>query len=136
MTPENWIEHRREDGERVGWIVLEGDTCTPIDLLGRPLPATDDWEDAEAALEARGIGFLAERFAWHRDGVAPVAVRITQVDTNRISLKLDDFGAIDAPATFFEAPFPAPDALQPWAGDAQSAFDSRFGVDAQGAAGH
>ncbi|KAB1662302.1 hypothetical protein F8O01_02250 [Pseudoclavibacter chungangensis] len=134
MIPDTWIEHRREDGERLGWIEIVGDACVPIDALGRPLPATTDWLDAEAALEERGIGFLADRYAWHRDGGAAVAVRITQLDGEHVFVKYDDFGDVTASAAVYELPFPAPDELRPWTGDTQDAIDSLSGENAQRAA--
>jgi hypothetical protein len=42
--PEHWIEHRREDGERVGWIVPPGEGFLAYDALGRrATPDPVDW---------------------------------------------------------------------------------------------
>ena len=35
VLPAEWIEHRRSDGETVGWIVPDGDGFRARDLLGR-----------------------------------------------------------------------------------------------------
>ena len=35
MLPDEWIEHRREDREPVGWIVPDGEGFRPVDRLGR-----------------------------------------------------------------------------------------------------
>ena len=53
MLPPDWIEHRRPDGETVGWIVPDGDGFRARDLLGREV--TDrvvDWLAAEEILES------------------------------------------------------------------------------------
>lgn len=131
MIPDTWIEHRREDGERVGWIRIDDDACVPIDLLGRELAPAADWHDAEAALEARGIGFLADRYEWPGADGEPFAVRITQVDPERIVVKLDDFGAVGAPVHPFVVPFPAPEGLRPWPADRPFSWPGRPEADAQ-----
>jgi len=32
-----WIEHRRQDGEPIGWVRPEGEEFVPVDRLGRDL---------------------------------------------------------------------------------------------------
>jgi hypothetical protein len=62
VPPSDWIEHRRSDGEQVGWLVPEGDGFHVVDLLGRRRTADPvAWPDAEEAFEALGIGC---RMAW------------------------------------------------------------------------
>ena len=56
---EDWIEHRRGDGERLGWMRQEGEKFVPVDLLGRDLSGPLDWLAAEELLEETGIGYLA-----------------------------------------------------------------------------
>src|SRR5690606_4020188 len=74
MLPEDWTPHRREDGELLGWIRPEGDDWVAMDLLGAPVCAPTDWLDAEAALEARGLGWLAD--VWMLEGEAPTPLRV------------------------------------------------------------
>ena len=110
MLPEGWIEHRREDRERVGWIAADGDAWRPFDLLGRAASAEPlEWLDAEAVLEELGIGYLADRFTLAiADGVAR-AVRIAELDTDRVVVVADEFGkasAVGADQERFELPFP------------------------------
>ena len=56
VTRDEWIEHRRPDGERIGWMRPEGDDFVPVDLLGRDLSSATDWLSAEHALNEAGIG--------------------------------------------------------------------------------
>ena len=117
----DWIEHRRGDGELVGWMRPEGDGFVVIDLLGRPMSDVVDWLAAEELLEERGLGYLAEPFMLDgartddgpEAGARPLRVRITEVDTTRIRVKKDDFGAIDAPLLEYTLDWPAPPELRP-----------------------
>ncbi|MGO4299485.1 hypothetical protein [Leifsonia sp. RAF41] len=108
-----WIEHRREDGERVGWLRPEGDSFVPVDLLGRELTGPVDWLTGEETLERAGIGYLADRYELLLDDGRRLRVRLTEVSTQRIVVKKDDFGAIDAPQLTYTLPFPLPDTLRP-----------------------
>jgi hypothetical protein len=107
------IEHRREDGERVGWLRPEGDGFVAVDLLGRELGGPVDWLAGEELLEATGIGYLADPYELRLDDGRWLRVRLTEVSTERIVVKNDDFGAIDAPQRFFTLPFPIPETLRP-----------------------
>src|SRR5437868_4601981 len=60
MVANDWIEHRRGDGERVGRIIPRGDDFVVVDLLGRERGGPVDWLGAEEALDALGIGYLAD----------------------------------------------------------------------------
>jgi len=115
-APENWIPHHREDGELVGWIVPEGEAFIAIDLLGSPrTPSPVDWLAAEELLDGLGIGYLADAYA-HRVGDEWVRVRITEVSTDGIGVKEDDFGAIANHGIVlprYRLPFPAGDDLVP-----------------------
>lgn len=116
MLPSDWTPHRREDGELVGWIRpadSTGDTWVAIDLLGRPASGPVGWLEAEALLEERGLAWLGEVWMLERAGSAPLRVRLVEVDPDRVVVKTDDFGAIDAPVRRFELPWPAPSALRP-----------------------
>ncbi|MGW9551386.1 hypothetical protein ACWG8W_10090 [Citricoccus zhacaiensis] len=113
--PEDWIEHRREDGEPVGWIVPDGGGFRPMDILGRPVgDAPVDWLEAEEALDARGLGFLAERHRLRLSDGAERPVRISQASPDGIVVVADEFGAasaVGAQAEVFHLPFPAPEEL-------------------------
>ena len=115
MPTEDWIEHRRADGERVGWMVPEGDGFLIVDLLGRPVTDTPlDWLEAEETLDALGIGYLADIYELTTDAVAR-RVRIGEVSATRIVVLADDFGsasAVGARPETFELPFPAPGTLR------------------------
>ena len=116
MPASDWIEHRRSDGELLGWMVPAGDGFHVIDLLGRQrTEAPADWSVAEAALETLGIGYLANRYSLRRADGAERRVRIGEVDASGIVVLADDFGsasAIGANPEVFELSFPAPEGLR------------------------
>lgn len=109
MIADDWIEHRRGDRERVGWMVADGDGFQVVDLLGRP--RTDDpieWLDAEQ--------LLADRYTLTLDDGTVRSVRIGEVSPDGINVVADDWGsasAVGSKPEVFRLPFPAPDALQP-----------------------
>lgn len=114
MIPPDWTPHRRpEDRELLGWIRPEGDGWVAVSLLGRELAAPTEWLDAEAVLEHTGLGYLAG--VWCLEGAAPgpLRVRLIEVTPERITVKTEDYGAIDVPVDRFELPWPAPASLQP-----------------------
>jgi hypothetical protein len=112
----DWIEHRRPDGERVGWMVPEGDAFHVVDLLGRRRTAVPvDWLEAEESLDALGIGYLADIYLLTLPDGVERRVRISEVSAARIVVVADDFGsasAVGAKPERFELPFPAPAVLR------------------------
>lgn len=112
MLPHTWTPHRREDGETVGWIAVDGDDVVAFDLLGRRVTAPGvDWLEAEQELEARGLGYLAGRFTLtlHEDRLLPV--RIGEVTTDRVTVVADEFGGasvVGADPETHVLPFPVP----------------------------
>lgn len=108
-----WIEHRRgSDGELLGWIRPDGDDFVAIDLLGRDATDPVDWLTAEESLEAAGIGYLADRYELLLDDGRWLQVRITEVSSDEIRVRKDDWGAIDAPQLEYVVSFPIPEALR------------------------
>lgn len=107
-----WIEHRRGDRELLGWIVPEGEDFAVVDLLGRRVAGPVDWLAAEELLEELGIGYLADPYELVLETGTALRVRITEVGVDGIRVKKDDFGAVDAPALYYDLPFPAPDTLR------------------------
>ena len=121
MPPESWIEHRRPgDRELVGWIRADGDGYVALDALGREATGTVDWTSAEEALEERGLRWLADLWQLDLPDGARARVRIVEVTPERVVVKVDDFGAVDAATPTFVLPFPAPDDLRPFEGDAST----------------
>lgn len=144
MLPETWIPHRREDGELIGWIdmTVAEPQMVPIDRLGRALEPVADWFDAEEALEAIGLRFLAERYVYLGAGGAgepredddgddhhgddqeqdgddhddetthAITVRIAQVYDDRIVLTTALTDAIEDVGREIVVPFPAPAELR------------------------
>ncbi|WP_139417656.1 hypothetical protein [Agromyces laixinhei] len=113
----DWIEHRRGDGELLGWMRPDGEGFVVIDLLGRPLTDAVDWLSAEETLEATGIGYLAELYELRLDDGRWIRVRITEASSTVLRVKNDDFGAIDVPTVEYELPFPIDDRLRPLTGE-------------------
>ncbi len=112
-----WIEHRRgTDRELLGWIHAVGEHFIAVDLLGRPRTSAVDWLAAEEALEALGLGYLAEPYELRVESGAWLRVRITEVSTESIRVKKDDWAAIDAPQREFTVPFPVSGELRNAAG--------------------
>jgi hypothetical protein len=111
----DWIEHRRGDKELLGWMRPEGDGFVVLDLLGRPITGVVDWLTAEETLESVGIGYLAGPFELLLENGSWLRVRITEVSTDAIRLKKEDWGAMDAPAVNYTVPFPIPERLRPLA---------------------
>ncbi|MGO2111530.1 MAG: hypothetical protein ACTH31_07950 [Pseudoclavibacter sp.] len=116
MIPDDWIEHRRPDGERLGWIVPVDDGFGTIDALGRThIAGPVDWFVAETSLDERGIGYLADRYALRTESGSERPVRIGEVSDEAIVVVADEYGAasaVGANPERFTLPFPAPDALR------------------------
>ena len=115
MLPADWIEHRRGDRERVGWMVADGEGFQVVDLLGRQITSDAiDWLAAEELLDELGIAYLADRYSLDLDGSTRL-VRIAEVSTDSIVVVADDWGsanAVGARPERFTLPFPAPDSLR------------------------
>lgn len=115
----DWIPHRRGlDRELVGWIRPEGEGFVAVDLFGADVSDQLDWVEAEEALEARGLGWLAEPYMLERAGQDPIRVRVVDVSPpsadgpGRVVVKTEDWGAIDVPHDLHELPWP-PSTLRP-----------------------
>ncbi len=115
--PSDGVEHRRDDGERLGWIHPDGELYTAVDVLGREIVAHVEWLDAEAALDAHGLAWLAEPGGIALDDGSPQRVRISQLSPAGITVVDDDWGAAAAVGSGMlerSLPWPAPAGLQPW----------------------
>ncbi|MBM9462388.1 hypothetical protein JL108_02935 [Aeromicrobium sp. YIM 150415] len=110
----SWIEHHRgRDGERLGWIRMDGEGFVAVDLLGRERTGIVDWETAEAALDELGIGYLADLYELEVEDDRWLRVRVAEVTADVITVKQDDGGAVGAPQIYYPLPFPAPTSLRP-----------------------
>ena len=65
------------------------------------------WDEAEAVLEERGIGWLSGVWEWPVDG-RPERVRLLEVSPARVLVAYDDGGSIHTKVDTIELPFPAP----------------------------
>jgi hypothetical protein len=115
-VPSAWIEHRRGDGELLGWMRPDSDGFVVVDLLGRSLTGTVDWLTAEETLDSAGIGYLADPFELLLDDGRWLRVRITELSRDEIRVKRDDWGDINVPLVEYTLPFPVPDQLRPLLG--------------------
>jgi hypothetical protein len=113
VAQEGWIEHKRPDGEGIGWMRPEGEGFVPVDLLGRDLSPATDWLSAEHVLDEKGIGYLADSYELRLDDGTWQRVRVVEASPTLIRLKKEDFGAIGGPRVDYTVPFPAPDTLRP-----------------------
>lgn len=117
MLPADWIEHRRPDGEVLGWMVADGEGFRVRDLLGRELtPAPLDWLEAEALLDELGIGYLADRWTLRFADGSERPVRIAEASARGVTVLADEYGAasaVGADPERFRLPFPAPAELRP-----------------------
>ena len=111
-VPADWIEHRRGDGERLGWMRPAGDGFVAINLLGHPVSGKLDWLSAEELLDDTGIGYLADAYEllWPAEGW--IRVRFVEVSTTRIRLKKEDGGAIGGEVRFYDVEFPLPNTVR------------------------
>ncbi|HEU4465047.1 MAG TPA: hypothetical protein VFR98_00860 [Agromyces sp.] len=116
MHPD-WIEHRRADGERLGWMEPADGGFVVIDLLGRRRTEPVDWFTAEETLDALGIGYLGDPYELRLGTGEWMRVRITEASPRGIRIKEDDWGAVavGAPQQFFTLAFPATEDLRPLA---------------------
>lgn len=119
MPRTDWTPHRRDDGELLGWIHPDGEEWVPVDILGRTVSGPTEWLDAEAALEERGISWLADPWVLDGEGGGPLRVRIVEVTPDedgapgRVVVKVDDFGDVSRPPTQQHVlSWPAPDRLR------------------------
>ncbi|GAA5212238.1 hypothetical protein [Microbacterium kyungheense] len=122
MLPPDWIEHRRPDGEVLGWMRADGEGFRVFDLLGRertPGGAAGeplDWLDAEELLEELGIGYLADRWTLRLPDGSERPVRIGEASPRGVVVVADEYGAasaVGANPERFPLPFPVGDALAP-----------------------
>ncbi|CAN5291618.1 hypothetical protein BH11ACT4_BH11ACT4_18200 [soil metagenome] len=110
--PADWIEHRRGDRELLGWMRPDGDGFVAVDLLGRDVTGVVDWLTAEEALDAAGIGYLADSYELRLEADHWLRVRITEVSTDAIRLKKEDWGDMNAPLVEYSVPFPPGERLR------------------------
>ena len=112
-VPSDWIPHRRGDRELVGWMRPDGDGFVAMDLLGRPTTGIVDWLVAEEALDAAGIGYLADAYELRLADGTWVRVRLVEITADAVRVKTEDWGAIDAPVDEYVVELPVPDTLRP-----------------------
>lgn len=105
MEPD-WIEHRRGDGELVGWMQPIDEGFITIDLLGRRATETTDWMRAEETLDELGLSYLADPYELLLDSGAWLRVRIAEVSPSAIRLKKDDWGDLNSPELYYTVAFP------------------------------
>jgi len=120
MLPADWIEHRRADGEILGWMLASGEGFRVFDLLGRertpPSGGVLDWLEAEELLEDLGIGYLADRWTLRLTDGAERPVRIAEASVRGVTVVADEYGAasaVGADPERIRLPFPITDELAP-----------------------
>ncbi|MBE0010246.1 MULTISPECIES: hypothetical protein [unclassified Arthrobacter] len=112
---ENWIEHRRPGGDRIGWIRMCGEGFVAHDALGTEITEEVDWLSAEEALDEKGLAFLADMWVLDLPGGQSVHVRIAEAGPSGIRVQEDDLGAaaaVGSDVRHHSLPFPAPNSLR------------------------
>lgn len=103
----DWIEHRRgTDGERLGWMIPDGDGFIAVDLLGRRHADAVDWLTAEETLDELGIAYLADPYELRLESGSWVRVRIAEITPREVRVKKDDWGDMTAPQLYFSVRLP------------------------------
>jgi hypothetical protein len=110
---ERSVEYVRDDGEVLGRILEQGDAWVAVDRLGRRVSGPTDLAEAEAALDDRGLGYLADRYELELDDGTVEPVRIVEVRPDRVRVKLEDGGAVGGPRVVWDLPNPVPPTLRP-----------------------
>ena len=122
MLPQDWIEHRRPDGEVLGWMRADGEGFRVFDLLGRDrTPGGPDgepleWLAAEELLDQLGIGYLADRWTLRLPDGTERPVRIAEASARGVTVVADEFGiasAVGGDPERFRLPFPVTGELSP-----------------------
>ncbi|UYM06485.1 hypothetical protein [Solicola gregarius] len=116
MVPNEWREHRRnEDDELIGYVAGCDGEYAAYTLFGYPLAEGVDEFDAEAAIEAAGLRYLAERWLLTIDGRdEPIAVEIVEAGPATVTVKNVDLGYEADWGTPFRLDVPvSPDRLRP-----------------------
>lgn len=121
MIPADWIEHRRPDGEVLGFMRPDGDGFRVYDLLGRERTEPGeggalDWLAAEELLDELGIGYLADRWTLRFPDGTERPVRIAEASPRGVTVVADEYGAasaVGADPERFRLAFPVPDELTP-----------------------
>ncbi|WP_017611902.1 hypothetical protein [Nocardiopsis salina] len=81
MIPGHWRGHHRdEDGEVLGYLRPEGEGHVPVTPFGHALEGPLSEDEARAALDSRGLTYLADPWMLTLPGREdPVQVRILEV---------------------------------------------------------
>lgn len=107
------MEHTRDDGEVLGELREADGGWVAIDRLGRQVVGPVDYDDAERALDELGLRYLADRWELLLDDGATIPAVFVEVRPDRVRVKQDFGGAIDAPQVLYDLPNPIPDRLRP-----------------------
>lgn len=116
MIPDDWMPHRRADGETVGYVRLaEGGMFQAVDLLGRDLGDAGEWPAIETLLDEHSIAWLDGTWSYAIEEGRAVRVRIAELSSARVLLVEDRLGSVDGRAPLrYEVPVPVePGVLEP-----------------------
>jgi hypothetical protein len=94
VIPATWVPHRREDdGELLGYLEPAQDDFQARTVFGYPIGEPGGRLDAERALDAAGLSYLAERWLLSLPGrEEPVSVLIVEVTPSAVTVQSVDYG--------------------------------------------
>lgn len=99
MIPVDWIDHRRADGEVVGYLVFEGDAWTPHSLLGVPVGKPGELADAETRLDELGLAALIEPWEFVDGSGAARRVVIREINRSFVTIQSAEFALVAGAST-------------------------------------
>ncbi|MHA7276321.1 hypothetical protein [Arthrobacter sp. HLT1-21] len=108
MIPSTWTAyHREDDGELLGYLVVDGSLHTPVTFFGYRLADAADEFDASQVLQGVGLSYLADTWRLSlKDRKEPINVQIVEASPERLRVKSIDYGYAENYGTIFELPVP------------------------------
>ena len=95
MIPAEWEPYHREDGELVGYLVVDDEThIVPVNLVGHPIGEAMDRFAAEQHLEEAGLSYLAEPWMLRHDDGTEQRVVIVEIDADQVVVANADFALV------------------------------------------
>ena len=119
MPPDDWIEHRAPaTASAWGGSAPRATGSSPTTPSGASSRARSTGSPPRRRSTSAGLHWLADLWQLELPDGTIERVRMVEVTPTRVVVKVDDFGAVEAVTASYVLPFPAPDTLRPFEGDA------------------